>query len=125
MSHEHNMTITIYHNPRCSKSRKTLELLEQHQQSPQIIEYLKTPPDVATLKQILGLLGIRARDLLRDKEEEYKLAGLDDQTLSDDEIIAAMIKYPKLIERPIVVTGNQAIIGRPPERVLELIKADA
>lgn len=115
------MSVTIYHNPRCSKSRKTLELLEQHQQDPRVIEYLKTPPDAQTLKQLLMKLGITARELLRSKEEEYKLAGLDDLTLSDDAIIAAMIKYPKLIERPIVVIGNQAIIGRPPEKVLELI----
>jgi arsenate reductase len=118
------MSVIIYHNPRCSKSRKTLELLEQHQQQPQIIEYLKTPPDAITLKQLLVKLGIAARDLLRTKEEEYTLAGLNDQNLSDDEIIAAMIKFPKLIERPIVVIGNKAIIGRPPEKVLELIGYD-
>jgi arsenate reductase len=115
------MSVTIYHNPRCSKSRKTLELLEQHQQSPQVIEYLKTPPDAETLKQLLVKLGISARELLRSKEDEYEIAGLDDLTLSEDAIIAAMIKYPKLIERPIVVSGNKAILGRPPEKVLDLI----
>jgi arsenate reductase len=115
------MSVIMYHNPRCSKSRKTLELLEQHQQQPQIIEYLKTPPDANTLKQLLVKLRITARDLLRSKETEYKLAGLDNQNLLEDEIIAAMIKYPVLIERPIVVIGNNAIIGRPPEKVLELL----
>lgn len=118
------MSVIIYHNPRCSKSRKTLELLELHQQHPQIIEYLKSPPDTQTLKQLLKKLGISARDLLRSKEEEFKLAGLDDPNLSDDEIIATMIKFPKLIERPIVVVGNKAILGRPPEKVLELIGHD-
>jgi len=118
------MAVTIYHNPRCSKSRKTLELLEQHQQQPQVVEYLKTPPDANTLKQLLKQLGITARELLRSQEEEYKLAGLDDLTLNEDAIIAAMMKYPKLIERPIVVIGNKAIIGRPPEKVLDLIGHD-
>lgn len=118
------MSVTIYHNPRCSKSRKTLEILEQHQQHPQIIEYLKTPPDAQTLKDLLVKLGITARELLRSKEEDYKLAGLDDLALSDDAVIEAMIQYPKLIERPIVVIGNKAIIGRPPEKVLELIGHD-
>ena len=82
------MSIIIYHNPRCSKSRRTLELLEQHRQQPQIIEYLKTPPDANTLKQLLVKLKITARDLLRSNETEYKLLGLDNQSLSDDEIIA-------------------------------------
>ncbi len=118
------MSVTIYHNPRCSKSRKTLALLEQHQQHPQVIEYLKTPPDADTLKQLLKQLGITARELLRSKEEEYKLEGLDDLTLGEDAIIAAMMKYPKLIERPIVVMGNKAIIGRPPEKIFDLIGHD-
>jgi len=115
------MSVTIYHNPRCSKSRKALELLQQHQQQPQVIEYLKTPPDADTLKQLLEKLGISARELLRSKEDEYELAGLDDITLDEDAVIAAMIKYPKLIERPIVIIGNKAVLGRPPEKVLDLI----
>lgn len=115
------MSVIIYHNPRCSKSRQSLELLEQHQIQPKIVEYLKTPPDAETLKQLLAKLGVDARALLRTKETEYQTAGLDDPNLSDDEIIAAMIKFPKLIERPIVVMGNRAVIGRPPERVLELL----
>jgi len=117
------MSVIIYHNPRCSKSRKSLELLEQHQQQPQIIEYLKSPPDAETLRQLLDKLGLKARDLLRSGETEYKAAGLDDMNLSEDEIITAMVKYPKLIERPIVVMGDRAVLGRPPERVLELIGA--
>lgn len=116
-----NMTITIYHNPRCSKSRKTLELLEQYDQKPWVIEYLKTPPDAPTLKALLAKLGISARELLRRNEDEYKLAGLDNPSLNEDDIIQAMIKYPKLIERPIVVLGDKAIIGRPPEKVLDLL----
>ena len=116
------MSVIIYHNPRCSKSRKTLELLEQHQQQPHVIEYLKTPPDAQTLKAVLAKLGITARELLRSKEDEYHLAGLDDLSLSEDDIIAAMIKYPKLIERPIVVIDEKAVIGRPPENVLSLLE---
>ncbi|MBI1424515.1 MAG: arsenate reductase (glutaredoxin) [Gammaproteobacteria bacterium] len=116
------MSVIIYHNPRCSKSRKALELLEQHQQQPQVIEYLKTPPDAQTLKAILAKLGITARELLRSKEDEYQLAGLDDLTLSEEDIIEAMIKYPKLIERPIVIIDGKAAIGRPPENVLSLLE---
>jgi len=115
------MPVTIYHNPRCSKSRTTLELLEQHQQHVQIIEYLKTPPDAETIKLLLRKLGLAARELLRTNEDEYKIAGLDNMQLSDDAIIAAMVRFPKLIERPIVVMGDMAVIGRPPEKVLQLI----
>lgn len=115
------MTIRIYHNPRCSKSRQTLSLLEQRQLQPEVIEYLKTPPDAATLRKILDMLGIHARELLRSKESEYQELGLDNPALDDDAIIAAMVSHPKLIERPIVIQGNRAVIGRPPERVLELI----
>jgi arsenate reductase len=116
------MSTIIYHNPRCSKSRKALELLYQHQQYPRIIDYLETPPDANTLKQLLAKLKITARDLLRSKEKEYQLAGLDDESLSDDDIIAAMVKCPILIERPIIVIGEKAIIGRPPEKILELLE---
>jgi len=120
------MPVTIYHNPRCSKSRKTLELLIQQQQQPEIVEYLKDPPNAETIRQLLKMLGISARELLRDKEPEYAAAGLANESLSEDQIIAAMVEYPKLIERPVVVIGNQAVIGRPPERVLELIgRSDA
>jgi len=116
-----SMDVTIYHNPRCSKSRQTLELLKNNNVEPNIIEYLKTPPDKDTLKHILGLLGIKPVELLRKKEAAYKEAGLDRDNVSDDEIIAAMIKYPVLIERPIVLANGKAIIGRPPENVLTVI----
>jgi len=113
--------IQIYHNPRCSKSRETLALLQDKGIEPEIIEYLKDTPSDAELKSVLEKLGIGARDLLRKKEAEYKEAGLDDESLSDDQIIAAMIEHPKLIERPIVINGKEARIGRPPERVLEIL----
>ncbi len=113
--------ITIYHNPRCSKSRATLELIRQQGQEPTIVEYLKEPLSASTVKSLLKQLGIDARDLLRTKEDAYKSAGLNDTDLSDDTIIAAMIEHPKLIERPIVSDGKRAVLGRPPENVLELL----
>jgi len=115
------MALTIYHNPRCAKSRATLALLEARGQHPTVVEYLKTPPSAAELKQILKLLGISARELLRTKEAEYKAAGLDNPKLSDEKIVAAMVKHPILIERPIVVAGKKAALGRPPEKVLEIL----
>ncbi|KPK54444.1 MAG: arsenate reductase [Thiotrichales bacterium SG8_50] len=115
------MNITIYHNPRCSKSRQTLELLRQEGAEPEVIEYLQNPPSVAELKTLLNKLKLKPRQLLRTKEAEYKQAGLDDTTLSDEEILRAMVAHPKLIERPIVVKGNKAALGRPPERVLEIL----
>lgn len=115
------MAITIYHNPRCSKSRETLALLQEKGIEPDIREYLKDVPSADEIKAVLGKLGISARDLLRKKEAEYKEAGLDDASLSDDAVIAAMTQYPKLIERPIVINGDQARIGRPPESVLEIV----
>lgn len=115
------MTVRIYHNPRCSKSRQTLQLLETHHVEPQIVEYLKTPPDAATLAELLQLLGLEPRDLIRKKEQEYRASGADDPALTSDELIALMVQYPKLIERPIVVKDGRAIIGRPPERVLEIL----
>ncbi len=116
------MSITIYHNPRCSKSRETLKLLQEKGIEPEIREYLKEIPSADELRAILARLGIGARDLLRKKEAEYKEAGLDDQSLSDDAIIDAMTRFPKLIERPIVINGDRARIGRPPESVLEIIE---
>src|SRR5690606_18520446 len=118
---ESPMSVVIYHNPRCSKSRQTLALLEEQGTAPQVVEYLKTPPDAATLRNILAALGIGPRDLMRRNEDVYKTLGLDDPALSDDELIAAMIANPILIERPIVMTGNKAAIGRPPESVLEIL----
>ena len=113
--------LVIYHNPRCSKSRETLQLLEENNMSPEIIEYLEEPPTAAELARIIALLGIGARELLRTTEQVYKDAGLDDDSLSDEEIIEMICEYPALMQRPIVVQGNRAIIGRPPVRVLDLI----
>jgi len=115
------MTITIYHNPHCSKSRQTLALLEDRQISPQVVDYLKTPPSADELRHILILLKLRPRELMRRKESVYQELGLDDPALSDDQLIAAMVANPILIERPIVVKGQRAAIGRPPEQVLEIL----
>ncbi len=112
---------TIYHNPRCSKSRQTLELLRQYGIEPEVVLYLEHPPSVKTLKELVGKLGIAPRALLRKGEEEYKLAGLDDATLSDSAVLSALHAHPKLIERPIVVKGERAVLGRPPENVLQLL----
>lgn len=113
------MTVTIYHNPRCSKSRQTLALLQERGIAPTVVEYLNEPPSAAELKRILGLLGIGPRDLLRRKEA--KEAGLDDPTLSDDALIERMVAAPVVIERPIVIAGGKAALGRPPERVLDIL----
>lgn len=111
----------IYHNPRCSKSRQTLALLEEQGITPNVIEYLNSPPDVETLKTLLGQLGITPRELLRKGEVIYKELGLKDTDLSDDALLKAMTEHPKLIERPIVVHNGQARLGRPPESVLEIL----
>jgi len=115
------MTTTIYHNPRCSKSRQTLQLLKDHEIEPVVIEYLQSPPSAAELEQILTLLDMEPRDLMRKKEAPYKAHNLADDALSRAELIAAMIDNPILIERPIVTTNNKAAVGRPPENVLEII----
>ena len=115
------MSITIYHNPRCTKSRQTLQLLEENGYSPQVVEYLKQPPSVAELTEIIAKLGISPRALLRKQEEEFKSEGLADQALSDLQIIEAMVRSPKLIERPIVIANGKAAIGRPPEAVLVIL----
>ncbi len=112
------MSVTIYHNPRCSKSRTTLALLQDNNAEPVVVEYLNTPPSAEELKNIIGLLGIAPRQLLRAKEA--KEAGLD-ASLDDDALIAAMVANPVVIERPIVVAGGKARIGRPPESVLEIL----
>jgi arsenate reductase len=113
------MTVTIYHNPRCNTSRQTLALLEKKGVKPRIVEYLKTPPTAAELKQLLAKLGLSPRELLRKKEA--KEAGLDKSELSDTQLIAGMAKHPIAIERPIVVKGNRAALGRPPEAVLKIL----
>jgi arsenate reductase len=114
-------TITIYHNPRCSKSRATLALLEENDAQADVVKYLETPPNAGQLNDILIMLGLEPRELMRTHETEYKDAGLDDSSLTREQLIEAMIKHPKLIERPIVVKDGKAIIGRPPERVLDIL----
>jgi len=113
--------IVIYHNPRCSKSRATLQLLQERGIEPEIIEYLKTPPSAARLKELLAMLDLSPRELMRKGEEPYKTLGLRDAGLDDDTLVAAMVDNPILIERPIVVTDGKARLGRPPEQVLELL----
>lgn len=112
---------TIYHNPRCSKSRQTLELLKEKKIEPEVVLYLDNPPSKDEISKLLSILGINPRELLRKGEDEYKTHNLKDQTISDQKIIEIMSKNPKLIERPIVISNNKAIIGRPPENVLKLI----
>ncbi len=114
------MAVTIYHNPRCSKSRATLALLEERGIEPEIIEYLKTPPSAAELARILTMLGKSPAELMRKGEDEYK-AHIGGKDLPDSEAIALMVQYPKLIERPIVVNGDAAAVGRPPEAVLDIV----
>jgi arsenate reductase len=117
------MPITIYHNPRCAKSRAALKLLRDRGLQPEVIEYLKTPPTRAELVALLRLLKLKPRQLLRTKEPEYKKAKLDDPQVADSAILAALVKYPKLMERPIVVVDNRkAALGRPPENVLKILK---
>jgi arsenate reductase len=112
--------VTIYHNPRCSKSRATLELLREQGVEPTIIEYLKTPPSRAELARILHMLGMEPRDLMRRKESEYREQALDNPELTTNDLIKAMQATPKLIERPIVLANGKAALGRPPESVLDI-----
>lgn len=112
--------ITIYHNPRCSKSRQTLALLQENGVEPDVVLYLETPPSQAELTGLLKKLGLAAIELVRTKEEAFKAAGLSRES-DDAALVAAMVEYPKLIERPIVVKGQQAVLGRPPENVLSLL----
>ncbi|PSJ44898.1 arsenate reductase (glutaredoxin) [Zobellella endophytica] len=115
------MSLRIYHNPRCSKSRETLALLEQHGHQPEVIKYLETPPDVDQLKTLLAQLGMSsARELMRTKEEEYQALGLA-EVQDEAALLAAMVAHPKLIERPIVVHNDKAALGRPPEQVLDIL----
>ena len=115
------MTVTIYHNPRCSKSRQTLALLEKRGIAPRVVDYLKTPPSAAELKTILKILGLKPRDLMRKGEPRYAELGLKDRDLDDDALIALMVANPILIERPIVVSRGKAALGRPPESLLEIL----
>lgn len=111
----------IYHNPRCTKSRETLALIRDAGVEPDVIEYLKTPPTAEEIEQVLELLGLEPQAIMRKKEALYKELGLHERDLSRDEAIAVLAEHPRLIERPIVVEGNRAIIGRPPENVHELL----
>ena len=115
------MTTTIYHNPRCSKSRQTLQLLQQRDLDIDIITYLDTPPDAATLDHILSLLELQPRQLMRRQQSEYKALGLDDESLSRAALIDAMVANPILIERPIVLNNGKAALGRPLEQVIDIL----
>lgn len=113
--------LTIYHNPRCSKSRQTLALLEERNLEPEIVLYMNDVPSRDTLRELLDKLGMRAADLLRKSESAYKDLNLADENLSEDQLLDAMISEPRLIQRPIVVAGDRAVLGRPPENVLDLL----
>ena len=115
------MKVQILHNPRCSKSRTTLQLLRDNNVEPEIILYLETPPDAEMLTSILAKLDMQPRDLMRKGQKEYKKMELDNEQLSDEQLIAAMIEAPILIERPIVLANGKARIGRPPESVLKIL----
>jgi arsenate reductase len=115
------MKVKIFHNPRCSKSRQTLQLLQEQGVEPEIIEYLKTPPSAEELDDILQKLAIEPRELMRKKEAEYKATGMNDETLDREALIKGMVATPKLIERPIVLANDKAAIGRPPENVLTIL----
>jgi arsenate reductase (glutaredoxin) len=115
------MSVKIYHNPRCGKSRQTLQLLKEQGIDAEIIEYLKTPPSAEELNDILQKLGMEPRELMRKKEAEYKANGLDNEKLDRQALINGMVSHPILIERPIVVANNKAAIGRPPEAVLAIL----
>ena len=110
----------IYHNPRCSKSRETLEIIREHGIEPEIIEYLKNPPTVKQLKAILNKLKLKPKDILREEEILYRVKYAS-KNLNDDQLLELLAKYPTLIERPIVIEGRKAVLGRPPSKVLELI----
>lgn len=116
--------ITLYHNPRCSKSRATLALLEENEINPEIIYYLETPPNSTELKELLNKLDMKLDDIIRSSEPEFEELGLGDSTLNEAIKLDLVCKHPRLIQRPIVVKGDRAIIGRPPEKVLELIGDD-
>ena len=112
--------VTIWHNPRCSKSRDSFKLLEEKGIDAEVIKYLDTPPTKEELKEVLKMLGIAPRELMRTKEDIYKELNLDEET-GDEKLIEAMVANPKLIERPIVIKDGKAVIGRPLEKVIELI----
>ncbi len=113
--------VVIYHNPRCSKSRQTLQLLQEQGIEPRVVKYLDNPPSAEELAHILDLLGMEPRELMRRKEKEYRELGLDDPALTREQLIEAMVQHPRLIERPIVLANGKAALGRPPERVLDIL----
>jgi arsenate reductase len=113
--------LKIYHNPRCSKSRKTLEIIQQHGYQPEIIKYLESPPSVNELQNILSLLNQEPRDLMRKNESEYKENNMDNPSFTNSQLIELMHKFPKVLERPIVLNKGKAVIGRPPESVLSIL----
>tara|TARA_Y100001970_G_C13852602_1_gene660057 strand:- start:148 stop:501 length:354 start_codon:yes stop_codon:yes gene_type:complete len=114
--------VKIYHNPRCSKSRQALQILRDNNINPKIIEYLKTPPQKDEIKNISELLSLRPKEFTRKSEKEFKENNFSEVIDQDDKIIEAMTRYPKIIERPIIIIGSKAIIGRPPENVLKILK---
>lgn len=114
------MNATIWHNPRCSKSRQTMEILTEKGVEAEVVKYLETTPSIQEITEVLKKLGITARELMRTKEDEYKELNLKDEN-DEAKLIEAMASHPKLIERPIVIVGDKAVLGRPPEKVLELI----
>lgn len=118
------MSVLIYHNPRCSKSRQTLALIRDRGIEPEVVDYLKQPPTVEELKRIIGMLGIPAHQLVRSTEAEYKRLGLSADS-SEAELLEAIVREPRLLQRPIVVSGDQARIGRPPEQILDLLPKPA
>jgi arsenate reductase len=115
------MQPTIYHNPRCSKSRATLELLTSRGFSPRIVAYLETPPTSAEIESLLAMLGVEPRELMRTDEDDYSALGLADPKLTREQLVAAVAAHPRLLQRPIVVAGSRAAIGRPPEAVLAIL----
>ncbi|MEZ5813013.1 MAG: arsenate reductase (glutaredoxin) [Rhizobiaceae bacterium] len=115
------MTVTIYHNPRCSTSRNTLAIIREHGIEPEIVEYLKTPPDRDLIVELLAATGLSPRELVRAKQAEFSELGLDDPAVTDDQLIDAMAAHPVLIERPVVVAPKGARLCRPKERVLEIL----
>ncbi len=115
------MAVRIYHNPRCRKSREALAILEEDGVEAEVVRYLETPPTADELSDLLDKLGLEPRELMRTGEKVYKELGLGDRDLDRDEAVAVMVEQPKLIERPIVVSGDRAVVGRPPERVREIL----
>ena len=115
------MTVTVYHNPRCSKSRAAMEYLEENGIEAEVVKYMDSPPDANDIKELLSMLGMSPRELMRKHEKVFKEAGLDDPTFTDDELIEAMAQCPSLIERPIVVNNGKAVLARPPETVQDIL----